>query len=113
MKQRAILIALVLACLMTVVSLVELWGWEESEREPTTAVEAAAGCFDIITQAEHTVDGRSHGWGRGGGSGGSGDLDVNTQTFALLLDKCSGATWLLGYQKQQPTGRAWFPLHKY
>ena len=34
MKQRAVLIALVLVCLMTMFALVEVRGWEGSEKKP-------------------------------------------------------------------------------
>ena len=64
------------------------------------------GCFDIVTHPEY----KGHLSGVRSISGGS--MDVHT--FAVLLDRCSGKTWLLIRDKNsQHTKLAWHPLHQY
>lgn len=101
MKQRATLIALALACLVTVVGLVELWGWEESEREPETARRPAperpaapvSGCFNIIMHPKYSPAIPS---GR-----------------AFLLDGCTGNTWAWIPDNEEIAKGVWFPVRKY
>ena len=85
MKQRAVLIALVLVCLMTMFALVEVRGWEGSEKKPERASEPP-GCFDIKV---HPVTARN--------------------TF--LVNKCNGDTWLLVRAADESLG--WEPMRKY
>lgn len=74
MKQRAVLIALLLVCLMTVIGLVEVRGWEESEDEPDITPERVpkpklpSSCFDI-------------------------KVNPKTARQTFLVNKCTGETW--------------------
>lgn len=74
MKHRAVLVALLLVGVMTVVGLVEVRGLEESEDEPHVTPEKAlepelaSGCFDI-------------------------KVNPKTARQSFLLNKCTGETW--------------------
>ena len=85
MKQRAVLIALLLVCLVTVVGLIGVRGWEGPEKKPERA-SAPPGCFDIKV---HPVTARN--------------------TF--LVNKCNGDTWLLVRDANEAL--AWEPMRKY
>lgn len=65
MKQRAVLIALAVVCLVTMVGLGVGWGWQGSER-----ASGAAPCFDIKV---HPIAAR----------------------HTYLVNRCTGETWQL------------------
>jgi len=66
-NQRTVIIALILVCLMGMIGLVELRGWEGSE-EKTERPSKPPGCFDIKANSV-------------------------TARHTFLVNKCTGETW--------------------
>ena len=96
MNQRTAVIVLVLVCLMTVIGLVEVRGWEDSESETELMPERESerpGCYDIIMHPKFSPGGAS---GR-----------------VFLLDGCTGNTWSWILDNEQISGGVWFPVRKY
>ena len=98
MNQRTVVITLILVCLMAVVGLVELRGWEESEDEPDITPEKVLepepppACFDIILHPVYHS--------RPGGN-------------AFLLNKCTGDSWHWIPDTDEITRGVWFPVRRY
>ena len=106
MKHRTMLTILAFICLVAAIGLIKVRGKEESKNEPEKESGATGtGCFDVVMHPEYTGN-------FSGGNFSSGSMRVHT--FAVLLDRCSGKTWLLIRDKNsQHTNRAWHPLHQY
>lgn len=104
MKHRTLLTILAFICLVAAIGLIKVRGKEESMDEPEKESGATGtGCFDIVMHPEYQHPSFSN-----------FDGSMNAHTFAVLLDRCSGKTWLLIRDKNsQPTNRAWYPLHQY
>ena len=67
MNQRTVIIALTLICLMTGVGLVEVRGWQGSEKKPERPSKPP-GCFDI-------------------------KANPATARHTFLVNECTGETW--------------------
>ena len=99
MKQRTVLIVVGCICLLAGIGMVQ-----ELESQPAQA-SSHGGCFDVTVHSEYAVGGR--GWSTGGSN-----VDVGAVTYAVLLDRCSGNTWLLLDSKSETTKKAWFPIRR-
>ena len=98
MKQRTVLIVLGCICLLAGIGMVQ-----ELESQ-TVQASSHGGCFDVTVHSEYAA--------RGGGFTGGSNVDVGAVTYAVLLDRCSGKTWLLLDSKSEATKKAWFPIRR-
>ena len=101
MRQRTVLIVLGCTCLLAGISVVR-----GLESKPELA-SIHHGCFDVIVHSEYEAGG-----GASFGQFGSSNLNVEALTYTVLLDKCSGKTWLLLNSKGEATKKAWFPIRR-
>ena len=84
MNQRTVVIALALICLLTVIGLVDVRGWEGSQSELDN---------EQAWASEH-----------------SSCFEIRNNRF--LLDKCSGKTWQLIAVSDTVTKTAWLPVRR-
>ena len=85
MSKRTVVIALALICLMTVVGMIGVRGWEGSDKASEGA-SGSPGCFDIQT---HPIAAR----------------------HTYLVNWCTGETWQL--QRGSDDNLSWVPLKRY
>lgn len=85
MNQRTVVIALVLICLMAVVGLIGVRGWEGPEKTSQRATDPP-GCYDIKV---HPIAAR----------------------HTYLVNRCTGDTWQL--QRGSDETLSWVPLRRY
>lgn len=107
MKHRTLLTILTFICLVAAIGVIKVRGKEESKNEPENGSGATGpGCFDIVMHSEYE--------GSLGGLNIVSRGSMDAHTFAILLDRCSGKTWLLIRDKNsQHTNSAWYPLRQY
>ena len=101
MRQRMVLIVLACICLLAGIGVVR--GLESKPERASTH----HPCFDVIVHSEYAAGGRAS-----FGQFGNSDLNLEALTYAVLLDRCSGKTWLLLNCKGDTTKKAWFPIRK-
>jgi len=94
MRQRRVLIAV--GCIFLLAGIGMVRGLESQPAQTSSQ----GGCYDVTVHSEYTV------------GGGVSNLYAGTVTYAVLLDRCSGKTWLLLDSKSETAKKTWFPIRR-